>query len=405
MTDQQTPRSQKSSANLPHSSVPLQDAYDVIIVGGGIVGASAAYHAAESGAHTLLIDRQDPGRATSAGAGIMAPSLSVGYSEPWFRFALESVAFYTPLLEQLRALGADETGFDVCGMLLVAATGDEVERFAAAREQVLARRGTQGFATADELYEVSATEAQTLFPALADVHGALYYRNAARIDGRLMNRALLHGAQAHGAHVLNASVQTLHVQNGRITGVRLPEMTIHSDAVIVAGGAWSHGLGQPLGLSIPVEPQRGQILHLDLPETDTSAWPIVNAFHGHYIVCWPGPDGGGRVVVGATRETGSGYDVHTTAAGIREVLDEALRVAPGLAGARLHEIRIGLRPHSVDGLPVLGLAPEHPGLVLATGHGPTGLQLGPYSGKIATDLALDGKTAADTTPFQIERFA
>ncbi len=86
---------------------------------------------------------------------------------------------------------------------------------------------------------------------------------------------------------------------------------------------------------------------------------MVSGFHDHYLVAWPG----GRVAVGATRETGSGFDPRSTAAGVREVLDEALRLAPGLAAATLLEVRVGLRPLAADGLPILGPVPGCAGLV------------------------------------------
>src|SRR5204862_33746 len=92
----------------------------------------------------------------------------------------------------------------------------------------------------------------------------------------------------------------------------------------------------------------------------TSRWPMISAFHHHYLVAWPDS----RVVAGATRETGSGFAPHTTVSGVREVLGEALRVAPGLAGAEIREMRVGLRPLTADTLPVLG--PGH-GVVCTTG--------------------------------------
>ena len=119
------------------------------------------------------------------------------------------------------------------------------------------------------------------------------------------------------------------------------------------------------------------------------------------MVTWPG----GRVVVGATRETGSGFAPHTTAAGALEVLLEALRVAPGLAGTEIREVRVGLRPASRDGLPVLGPIPGIDNLLLATGHGATGLQLGPYSGKMVAELVAHGTAATDIAPFSPARFA
>ena len=87
------------------------------------------------------------------------------------------------------------------------------------------------------------------------------------------------------------------------------------------------------------------------------------------------------------------------------MIDEALRVAPGLADARLIELRVGLRPYTLDGLPVLGAVPAVEGVVLATGHGATGLQLGPYSGKLAAELALGRKVATDISAFTVTRFA
>jgi D-amino-acid dehydrogenase len=170
---------------------------------------------------------------------------------------------------------------------------------------------------------------------------------------------------------------------------------------VVAAGAWSKELGRGIGIDLPVEPQRGQIIHLGLPGVDTGAWPIVLAFRGHYMVPWPDS----RVVVGATRETGSGFCPHSTAAGVAEVLAEALRVAPGLAGAEIRAIRIGLRPASRDGLPILGPVPAIANLLLATGHGPVGLQLGPYSGKVVAGMIAQGAAETDIGPFSLARFA
>ena len=169
----------------------------------------------------------------------------------------------------------------------------------------------------------------------------------------------------------------------------------------IAGGAWSETFATQLGVSIPVAPQRGQIIHLGLHGTDTSRWPMISAFHHHYLVAWPDS----RVVAGATRETGSGFAPHTTAAGVREVLGEALRVAPGLAAAEIREIRVGLRPFASDTLPVLGPVPGVHGVFLVTGHGPSGLTLGPYSAKLVAAQMLGKAPEMDISPYSIARFS
>lgn len=142
-------------------------------------------------------------------------------------------------------------------------------------------------------------------------------------------------------------------------------------------------------------------MHLTMPGVDTSRWPILGGSGDQYILTF-GPN---RVVMGATRETGSGFDVRMTAGGLRAVLDHALRVAPGLATGTVQEVRIGLRPVSPDGLPFLGPLPGYDNVVLATGHGPTGLQLGPYSGKVAARLVTGEPVESDLGPFAVDRAA
>ena len=104
-----------------------------------------------------------------------------------------------------------------------------------------------------------------------------------------------------------------------------------------------------------------------------------------------------RVVVGATRETGSGFDRRVTAAGQRHVLANALALAPGLADATLIETRVGLRPLSDDGRPIVGELEE--GLYLAAGYGPIGLTIAPYTGAQIAELILDGGSSFDLSPF------
>lgn len=374
--------------------------YDAVVIGGGLLGVATAYHLARDGVKTLLLDRGDRGRATDAGAGILSPETNSRDPDAWVQFALRAVAYYPTLLDRLEADGAGETGYAKCGLLVVAATQDESSAFAAARAQIFERRERRGDPRREDLHEVSPAEARRMFPPLAAVHGAIYYRSAARVDGRLLSQAIRAAAAGRGLTVMRGSADRLALAHRRVAGVVVGGTTVSAPLVAIAGGAWSQAFADQLAIRIPVEPQRGQIIHLRNPQAITTEWPIVSAFRGHYMVPWPD----GRVAVGATRETGSGFDPRITAAGVREVLDEALRVAPGLADWTVHDMRVGLRPLSADGLPVLGPAPGIDGVYLVTGHGPTGLQLGPYSGKVTADLMLGRKPDVDLTPFRVSRF-
>ena len=375
-------------------------AHDVIIIGGGIVGTSLAYHLVSQKVDVLLVDRKDRGRATDAGAGILSPETSGSHLKTWVDLAIKAGDYYPTLIDQLKAKQPTSTGYDRCGILTVAIDDSEIEQFDRTKDIIFQRKRQRGKPSDEELHLISSHQAKSLFPCLAPVQKAIYYKRAARVDGRLLTQALQHASEAQGLEILEANVEKLLFQKGQVGGVITKAGAFHANKVVIAGGAWSQAYEDELGVHIPVEPQRGQIMHFAMKGVDTDNWPMVSAFHGHYIVPWPQ----GNIVVGATRETNSGFDTQPTASGIHEVLHEALRVAPGLAQAELKSVRVGLRPMTNDQLPILSKVPCIHNLYLATGHGSTGLLLGPYSGKIMSQMILDQHIESDIAPFGIERF-
>ena len=366
--------------------------FDAIVVGGGVVGLSAAWHLTLGGARTLLVDGGHPGRATDAGAGILSVRRYVAAEDPYERFGAQAVGYYPQLIERLAAEGAGDTGYAVCGSLTVTVSDDELAAFERVRAGLRRRSGAEGCS------ELAPEQARALFPPLARVRGAIHCTHDARVDGRLLAAALRKAALAQGLEIRKAEVSDLEVAQGAVRSALIDGEAVPAGHVVLAAGAWSKRLGERIGVKIPVAPQRGQIVHLDLPDTDTAGWPIVRAFRDHYMVPWPG-----RVVVGATREK-VGFAPRTTLAGIMEVLSEAVRVAPGLGNASLAEVRVGLRPASADGLPILGPAPGLANLHLATGHGAVGLQLGPFSGKVIADTITRGDPGVDLAPFAPDRW-
>ena len=372
---------------------------EVVVIGGGVVGSVAAYHLARNGHSVTLIDRADDGQATAAGAGIISPGTGAMGAGPILPLAIEAVRYYPELHA---ALAEDDevntTGFAVCGGLFVATDDAQAELLPGHLRTILERRAL-GLANIGEVAMIEPRQAQSLFPPLGAVTGAIYLPEVGRVDGRLLRDALQRAARRRGATILRESAEVAKV-GARAVGVRVAGGDLPADAVIIAGGAWSNRLGDALGVQLPIYPQRGQIMHLDVPGTRTSGWPVVLGFHSHYLLAFPE----NRVVAGATREHDSGYDYRMTAGGVHEALGEALRVAPGLATATLREVRIGLRPSSTDGLPILGRLPGFENAYVATGHGPSGLQLGPYSGAAVADLATGRPVAIDLGQYGVERF-
>ncbi len=209
---------------------------------------------------------------------------------------------------------------------------------------------------------------------------------AASSLGAELAAALARAAVRRGAVVRDGEAD-LARGSGRVAGVRLGSELIEGNAVVAATGAWTRSFLQAAGLAVPVEAQRGQIMHISLGEVDTSRWPVVlPGASGHYLLAFDG----GRIVAGATRETGSGFDYRITPAGLAEILEQALAVAPGLADGTYLETRVGFRRWAPDIRPLLGPVPGLDGLVvIATGVGASGLMtVGQLAGSLAAQAAL-----------------
>lgn len=156
---------------------------DVAIAGGGLVGLSAAYELTTRGARVTVIDAGYPGRATDAGAGILAPDTQPAAEEFWWEMAQRAGEHHPLLLERLEADGIDTEGsrYARCGLLSLGLRENADSWFAPFAEGVTRRSGGR-------VREITPAAASVLFPPLGPVH-VLHYPDAARIDGRGMAAA------------------------------------------------------------------------------------------------------------------------------------------------------------------------------------------------------------------------
>lgn len=360
-----------------------------IVVGAGVLGASTAYHLARDGAEVIVIDAARDGRATAAGAGIICPWVS-GVDDPTF-YALYAGGgrYYTDLVAALAELGESDLGYRRSGALVVSADSSElafIERFALQRQTDAPEMGA--------ISRLAPREARALFPPLRQDFGAVHVAGGARVDGRRLAASLLRAAQRHNA-TLHPGEATLRAVGRRVVGVTVSGETISADEVIVTAGVWAPELLHRLGIPLPIQPQRGQILHLRVAGYDTRDWPVILPPGSHYLLAFDDA----RVVVGATREPDAGFAYRVTAAGQAEVLAHALDVAPGLAAAELIETRVGFRPVGPEVRPLLGRVRGVDGLVIGNGLGAAGLTIGPLAGRLLAELALGQTTQMDLTAF------
>ena len=301
---------------------------DVAIAGGGLVGLSLAYELVSQGAQVTLIDAGHPGRATDAGAGILAPDTHPTTEPFWWALTHGAGDHYPQLLDRLRhdGVSTDASGYAMCGLLSVGLRESEERWFGPFAARVLRRADGR-------VREVTPEDAVALFPPLGTVHRALHYPGAARIDGRGMADALREAALARGVRMVSGAVSGVHASSTRVVqGVAVDgDEDVRCGALAVAGGAWSAPMGEWLGCALPISPTKGQIVHLATTE-ESGGWPIVQPLLSHYLVPWPG----GRVACGGTFEPDAGFSVTVTAAGLHELLRECLVVAPRVGRRVLH---------------------------------------------------------------------
>jgi glycine oxidase len=365
---------------------------DVVIVGGGMIGASIAFHLAERGMQVMLLERgRAGGHASLASASMLHPMLEPDVPGALRALSAASFALFPALVARLRELAGVDAQYQANGWLRVAL---EPAAVPALRAHCTAEAARDYAARL-----IDGREARELEPALSpSVAAALHLPRGAQVYAPALLMAYLQGAARLGATVrLGVEVRELLLRDHHVLGVRTAAgETISAGYTVVAGGAWTPQLTGVLGLAAPVYPMRGQILALQAVPA-----PL------RRVVFGPGaylaPKMNGSIVVGATYED-AGFDDRLTAAGLSSLLLAAQAIAPALADATFRTAWVGLRPASQDGLPILGAVPGWERVALATGHTAEGVLLSPISGLVMAQMIQGERGEISLAPFSPGRF-
>ncbi|GAA1144493.1 FAD-dependent oxidoreductase [Kribbella jejuensis] len=356
--------------------------FDLIVIGGGIVGASAALAGVRKGGRVALVDAGLAGRATDAGAGIVSPvALDRGEQRPaWTALITECVGYYESLLAELDAVdpaGAGSATYEQVGELVVA---DDPAALQPVVDRLSTAEGRRAHGVTKPVEVVD--DVRGYWPELnPELHG-IFITEVGRVVGSKLHDRLLTAARRRAAADKSAALELIPGAGtlGATHEVRVGHRVLTADAVLFATGAWTAADLAPYGVQVAVRPIRGQLVHLRLDGQQTGMRPVVNSPGGGYLLGFDD-----RIVAGATHED-VGFDARVTAGGQHAVLKTALEMAPGLSAATVLETRVGLRPASGDGLPLVGAVA--PGVHVATGLGAWGLTLGPLLGELAAQHAL-----------------
>jgi sarcosine oxidase subunit beta len=370
--------------------VPLPPAADVVIVGGGVVGVSAAFHLAEAGAEVVLLERdQLASGSTSKAAGGLRAQFSDALNIEIAKRSLEAYKRF-----------AQRPGWDIdfeeIGYLFVLTTETELEVF------------TRSVALQNELGVpsriITPEEARAVCPLLAgeDILAASYCPTDAHATPESVVQGYAFGARRHGAHIaVSTPVEGIDVQGGTIKAVRTPHGVLETGTVISAAGAWSRICGEMAGVALDVTPLRRQVLFTapmaDLPPKLPLTIDFTTGFYFHR-------EGRGLLMGMADPNETPGFATETTDDWIPALLEIAERRAPRIASAPIQGGWAGLYDMSPDHNAMIGEASSVSRFLYATGFSGHGFLQGPATGEILRDLVLGRDPFIDVTPLSADRF-
>jgi len=364
---------------------------DIIVIGGGVAGASAAFFLALSGARVTLLERDGvAGHASGMSAGGLNPLEGEHIPGALSDFAMRSYRLHLELWEELAERSDVTFAPRIVPWIRIALSDDDLPDLESASQ---AFNGADGF-SAEMLDRAAVLDME---PRISpDVIGGVYVYGNAAVDSHALTLALVTAAEAMGTTFVRADVTGISVDGDRQITVEVGSETLTAPSVVVAAGPWSAALLQSCGIELPVGPLKGEILRLDPPG------PMFR-----HDIAYPGgeahPKLDGLVWVGATVEN-AGFDTRTSEWARARLMADAVRAIPVLARSKVSEQTACLRPVTPDGLPVIGPVPGRDGLYIASGAGKKGILLGPAMGRAITDLVVSGRTGLPVGPFAPDRF-
>ncbi|NYF12846.1 glycine/D-amino acid oxidase-like deaminating enzyme [Pseudoclavibacter sp. JAI123] len=382
--------------------------YDVVVIGGGIIGAACAAELAGRGRRVVLVER---GRVASGTSAHCEGNLLVSDKGPGAELELSKLAnaAWSRLANTFRdELGGDfpDIEFEAKGGLVVATTDGGASALL-------------DFATTQREADIAAepvtlAEARRLEPWLTDrMTAAVWYPGDSQVQPTIATEALVALARLRGASILEHHEVTGALRNGgRLVGVRTTAGDVRGNDVVVAAGPWSGDVSAVLGMPLPVRPRRGVVL--------VTAKMPQRVFHKVYDADYVGAVGsgdvalmtssvvestpGGTVLIGSSREQ-VGFDDAFRANVLSELARKAMSIFPFLAETAIIRSYSGFRPYMPDHLPLIGADPRLPGLWHATGHEGAGIGLSLPTATLIGDL-MDGKpTQIDAAHFAPSRQA
>ncbi len=375
---------------------------DVVVIGGGVIGTSVAYHLARRKAAVVLVERGDLSAGTSGACDgvVFLQSKKPGIH---LELAMESRKRFAWLRDALPL----PVEYRECGGMVV------IQNEAEAR--VMAKYTRDQRRIGLDVNLLDARQALELEPELSPaIAGATCSSMDGQVNPIALTQALGIGARRLGARLMTRTTVTgICRRGGRVAGVETDRGPVSGDAVVNAAGVWAAGIGAMAGLTIPIRPRRGQILVTQaVPRLISRCLISARYIAAKYDPQLAGQGGegvsmeqtdSGNLLLGSTREF-VGENRQTTIEGMRRIARGSCALIPALE--RIHVIRsfAGLRPYTPDGMPILGPVAGLCGFFMAAGHEGDGIALSPITGHLIAQRIVEGRSDISLDPFRLERF-
>ena len=363
---------------------------DIVIVGGGLIGASVAFRLAQNGRKVTVVDRGEPGReASSAAAGMLAAQVGMKKNDALSELCLASRTIFPEFVREIEDTSGTKIEYHRRGILEVARNEQELGD--------LERKFTLQKTLEPMVEKLSVGEVRERCAGLDPaVQGGLFFAEDQWLDSEALSFAVVVAARKLGVKFFpQTKIQKVELLDGSLKELGSAAHRFSANQYVLAAGCWSGELAKSFGLHVPVFPSRGQMMEF---QTDRKIEHTI--WTGH---CYMVPRDGGRLLVGATIED-VGFDKSVTAAGLEEILSGVIRFAPWLRECRFRRAWAGLRPDSADHWPIFGKS-EISNLFLATGHFRNGILLAPITAQLTSELILNGSVSHPMDAFSPNRFS
>ena len=369
---------------------PLPGSASVVIVGGGVMGTSAAFHLAEAGVDVVLLERAQLGSgSTCRAAGGVRAQFSDALN---IEIAQRSLRAFREFAHR----PGWEIDFKQVGYLFVLSSESDVAIF----ERNVELQNAYGVPSRI----LSAAQARELCPLLAgdDILAAAFSHEDGHLTPEAVVQGYAYGARALGAHIrVGCEVLDISSSGGEITELTTTHGAIRTGTVVCAAGAWSRGCGEMVGVELPVTPLRRQVLFTAPMSGLAPHLPMTIDFASSFYFHREGP---GLLLGMSDPDEQPGFVTETSDDWIPRLIEVASRRAPRIADAGIRGGWAGLYEMTPDHNAIIGEARGISRFLYATGFSGHGFLQGPAVGEIVRDMVLERQPPIDVGPLSVERF-